>query len=352
VRGWTARLVAMVVVAAVVVAGCSGDDADTASDTADAESAMQDMGDEAVEEEVADDGGEAAAGGGATVARRGADDVVTFGEGEVVGRQLARTATITLEVDDVEDAARAVSAAAGRAGGYVESAEVEGGDFGYARITVRVPAAALDGTLLELADVGLRVVSSGIATEDLTDQLVDLGARIDNLERLEAELQELLATIEDADADADELLTVYERISSVRGDIERLEAQRAAAADRVALATIRVELVAAAIAPEEVEPTPETTLARAWDATRDAFGAIGDALVWFFVTILPVALVVLVVPGLVLWLVVRAAWRRRADGSSTSGPPRPTSAVPPDPGGEDGVAPAGGSTAGRTDGEG
>lgn len=329
------RWAAVLLAAGVLAVGCSAQDTSTVDSDQEApgaeapadEGRAQDSGGEAAEsDDTAEDG---STGGGA-------DDVVTFGgTGDAVtGRQLARTASIILEVEDVEQAATRVSAAAQRAGGFVSDAQIRGGDFGSGFLTLRVPARALDATIEDLAEVGVRVVESSISTEDLTDQLTDLQARIDNLERLEAELQALLADVRDGDPEATQLLQVFERLNQVRGEIERLEAQRAGAQDRVALATINVELLPPSTAPEEVEPEPEGTLARAWEATQDAFGAIADALIWLVVTILPVALVVIGVPALLLWGLLTWLRQRR------QGPPSPARATeewdgaPPPPGGD------------------
>ncbi len=334
-RIWTTSTLLAVAVA-VVLAGCSSDDAASFSgrDTDDAGAPpisaegdsmddIADMGEEMADEETAE---------GDSGGTSGSGEVVTFGGNTSAGRQLARTASLILEVADVTQAAQRVAAAADRAGGFVSGAEVRGGDFGYGRITLRVPAARLDQTVEDLGDVGVRVVESSISTEDLTDQLTDLEARITNLELLEAQLQGLLAEVRDGDPNAQQLLSVFERITQVRGDIERLEAQRAGASDRVALATIHVELLPTATAPDELEPEPETTLGRAWATTLDAFEAIGAALIWFGVTILPVALVVLGIPALLLWLLVRALRRRseaRAAEQLAGQPPSPPSPTPP-----------------------
>ena len=324
----TTRWLAVVLAAGLLAVGCSSDDAGFSEASGDAASdgvAEEDSADEMAEEPTDDAGGDA---------ERAADDVVTFGGSgsAVTGRQLARTASIILEVADVEQAATRVAAAAQRAGGFVSDAEVRGGDFGSGFLRLRVPARALDATVEDLAAIGERVVESSISTEDLTDQLTDLQARIDNLERLETELQALLADVRDSDPQATQLLQVFERINQVRGEIERLEAQRAAAQDRVALATINVELLPRSIAPEEVEPEPEGTLAQAWESTRDAFGAIADALIWLVVTILPVTLAVLGLPALLIWLAMR--WyrtRREAERAAHPGPPMPpaTPKAPP-----------------------
>lgn len=334
------RATAAVTAAGLLLVGCSADmgSQDSAMPTSgdadmdDGGVAAEEPADDAADEDAATDGG---------VGRGGADGVVTFGgSGEAVtGRQLARTASIILEVEDVAQAASRVSAAAQRAGGFVSGAEVRGGDFGSGFLTLRVPARALDATVEDLAEIGSRVVESSISTEDLTDRLTDLQARIDNLERLETELQALLADVRDSDPQATQLLQVFERLNEVRGEIERLEAQRTAAQDRVALATINVELLPRSVAPEEVEPEPESTLGQAWETTRDAFGAMGDALIWFGVTILPVTLALLGVPALLIWALVR--WRRQRDQSPPS-PPHATEhwdGTPPPPDGEPGDMP-------------
>lgn len=319
------RWMAAVAGVAVVIAGCSADmgDSDTVED---AEAPVVDTGgDEASsdggeQEEPADDGGEG-----------DADGVVTFGgSGDaIVGRELARTATVVLEVRDVEQAAARVTAAAQRAGGFVSGADVRGGDFGYGVLTLRVPASALDATITDLAEVGVRVVESSISTEDLTDQLTDIGARISNLERLEAELQLLLSDVRTNDPQAGQLLQVFERLNQVRGEIERLEAQRSSARDRVDLATINVELVPTSTAPEEMEPEPEGTLAQAWETTKDAFGVMGDAAIWLVVTILPVAAILLGVPALLLWGLVSLFRRRRSDRHAETEADVPAPPAPP-----------------------
>lgn len=323
----TTRWMAAALAATLLAGGCSSDDAaETSGDTS---GGFDQASGEVGAEEPMDDTDAAADGD----ERAAVDDVVTFGGSgsAVTGRQLARTASITLEVQDVEQAATRVAAAAQRAGGYVSNAQVRGGDFGAGSLQLRVPARALDATVEDLAQIGVRVVESSVTTEDLTEQLTDLQARIDNLERLETELQALLADVRDSDPQATQLLQVFERINQVRGEIERLQAQRVNAQDRVALATINVELLPRSTAPEEVEPEPEGTLAQAWESTKDAFGAIADAIIWLVVTILPVTLAVLGIPALLLWAAVRWYRGRRTRRPADAPPSPPVRADAPSP---------------------
>lgn len=342
------RWMAAVLLAGLAVAGCSS--GDMATDDAGFDTTDDAMTDSEMSEDSGATGGSASAlsvepqsgevddmaadmpSDEAAQGDGGGDEVVTFGgSGSAVsGRALARTASVVLEVESIEQAATRVTAAAQRAGGFVAQAQVTGGDFDAGSLTLRVPAERLDATIEDLADVGLRVVESSISTEDLTDQLTDLGARISNLERLESELQLLLADVRDGDPEAQQLLTVFERLNNVRGEIERLEAQRAGAQERVALATVNVELLPTSTAPEELQPDPESTLEAAWETTKDAFGAMGDAAIWLGVTILPVLLVVLGIPALLVWAALRTRRRLRADGTNPggSGPATPSGGTP------------------------
>lgn len=308
-----------------LLAACSGADMDAASDEGAAEEpasasggdAVVADGDEAAREESADDSG--SDGGGGEIGGQLVQDSAP------AGRQLARSARIEIEVEDVDRAAAQVASAASRVGGFVADAQVRGGEDGFGVLTLRVPAEGLDQTVADLADLGVRVLSQSVATEDVTDQLTDVAARLRNLEALETQLLELLEQVQESDPSASELLVVFDRINQVRGEIERLEARQSAVRDRVALATVTVELV-----PPRPGALPgDGVLAEAWAATQRAFGVLGEIAVWAVVTVLPVAVAVLALPAALVWFLVT---RRSRDTDPTSGPaPDPVAASSPPP---------------------
>jgi len=308
-----------------LLAACSGADMGTEDSAAEApemdggEAAFDDFdeeGDAAQEESAADSGG--------------SDRAAVTGElvqdTAPAGRQLARSARIEIEVEDVDRAAAQVASAAARVGGFVADAQVRGGEDGFGVLTLRVPAEGLDTTVQDLADLGLRVLSSSVATEDVTDQLTDVAARLRNLEALETQLLELLEQVQESDPSASELLVVFDRINQVRGEIERLQAQQSAVQDRVALATVTVELV-----PPRPGALPgDGVLAEAWAATQRAFGVLGEIAVWAVVTILPVALVILALPAALVWLLINRRGSRDTDRTPPPAPAgAPTGSPPP-----------------------
>ncbi len=298
--------------AAVLLAGCGSDDGTATLD--DAGSAHTAGAPELAEADLAPQAaGDAGAGTSGPVDAAVGDAVARATTGVPAGRALARTARLEVRVADVEQAAARIRALVARVGGFVADAEVRGGEHPFGVLTLRVPATELDAAVAEVGELAEEVVLQQIGTEDLTDQLTDTSTRIANLTALEAELRALLAEVRERTSSAQELLVVFNQVNDVRLQVERLEAQRAAIEDRVALATITVDLQPVAVTTV-VEPEPEpSTVALAWEATRAAFGRMGDALVWLAVTVVPVGLA-LAVPAVLLLLALRRAvtalWRR------------------------------------------
>jgi hypothetical protein len=236
------------------------------------------------------------------------------------GTRIIYRGTLSLKVDDVDAAVRAGRQVVAEVGGYLSgSRQSRDGDNAVASITYRIPAERWEEALEALRELG-QVVGEETDAEEVTDQLVDLEARIRNLRVSEAAVQRLT---EDATG-IDQLLNVESRLADLRGQIEQLDAQRASLTDRAALGTLTVTFgkVAEAIAAVAVEEP-------AWDARKDVSAAtstlvgvlqaLTSAGIWFGIVWLPMLVVLLAVA-----LVVRAVVRRiaLADGAS-----RPRSAA-------------------------
>ena len=94
------------------------------------------------------------------------------------GRQLIVEAWVSLEVHEIDAIVRQVEAVATQRGGWIESADVVG-EAGYrtANINVRVPAERFDDAMQTLRGLG-RVTDEGVSSTDVTDQLIDVEARL------------------------------------------------------------------------------------------------------------------------------------------------------------------------------
>lgn len=207
---------------------------------------------------------------------------------------IIRTGQLELEVGDVADAVRTASARVAAVGGYVSGSEESGaGETARASVTFRIPAGRWDEALLGIRALATATRHVQVDTEAVTNQVVDLGARIANLRTTEAALQSIMAR---ATTIAD-VLKVQDQLTDVRGEIERLVAEKEQLEGRAAFGTLSVAFVLpAAPVVEEVR--------RGWDPATDVDRASGTLIgigqwatsagIWLGIVVLPVGLVLLV----------------------------------------------------------
>jgi hypothetical protein len=212
-----------------------------------------------------------------------------------IEQRIIKTGEITLEVANVGEALGRVRAMAVELGGYVGGSQAGTLDD-RATLTIRIPAAAFEDALARLHGMDADLVAESTREQDVTGQVVDLGARIDNLEASEASYRELVARAERVE----DILAVQSRLDQVRGEIEQLTAQLEALEGQAALSTLTVSLVPQA--------TPVATTTAAWDPAGQLDRALAslvgigqgllDGVIWFTVVWLPVLLVLAII-GLV-----------------------------------------------------
>ncbi len=236
------------------------------------------------------------------------------------GREVIATATATVLVPDARDAARTIGDLAVARGGYVESMTLEGAavdvpaDGGVAIdpmmpypggwgqwITVRVPADQLDDAIAELSELG-DVQASSINRYDVTEQAVDLRARIDAAQASVDRLTELMGQ---AGSVAD-LIAAEQALSERQGLLESYQQQLTALESQIALSSLTVTLTEPA---EAVAADPAgfgDGLAAGWNGLVATINGIviglGFLLPW---------LAIVAVAALIVWGIVRAVRRRR-----------------------------------------
>ena len=231
-----------------------------------------------------------------------------------VERMIIWEASISLEVEDTQDAIDGAQAVARDLGGYTTSADSWlQDDQLHARLTIRVPAGQFDEAMSRLGDMAIKVLRQSANSEDVTDQYVDLESRLRHLEAKEAQLLEFLAEAEDTEA----VLAVYEHLAQTQAEIEQVKGRMAYLEKLSAMATISIELV-----PEEAEVQvieqswkPGHTLRNAARALVSTLEALANLGIWVVVFLLPVLLLV-GVPLLVLVWLVRRRRRRRGQAET------------------------------------
>jgi hypothetical protein len=251
------------------------------------------------------------------------DGAAPVGEAESHSRVddalIVRTASLELEVADVVGVLLSARDEIGLLGGYVAgSDEYDQGDRRWASVTYRVPVDRFDEALDALRGLSERVVRESTQSAEVTATVVDLDARIANLRASEAALVEIM----DRSGRMEDVLAVQMRLEDVRGQIERLEAQRNNLADQAALSTLTVTWftpVAAVTAAQEGWNFG-TELDAALAQTVEALQGLASLGVWFAVVALPLlGLPLLLLVALYLWLRRRIGRGGERAGGNDSG---------------------------------
>ena len=156
-------------------------------------------------------------------------------------RLVVFTARVELEVDDVEAVVDEVRLLAARLGGFV-STEQTRSESGV--ITIRVPQRVFHDAVAEVEALGA-VKARDLKGEDVTEEYVDLGSQLVNLENQEKRLLDIMGM----GTTVESVLRVEKELERVRGSIESIKGRMNYLDSRVELATITVLLNL-----EEAEP--------------------------------------------------------------------------------------------------
>ena len=238
------------------------------------------------------------------------------------GPLIVRTGQLNLEVKVLDDALVAAEQAVTAAGGYVAASQRQGDDENAgASVTYRVPVERWEATLAALRKLGVKVLSEQTGSEEVTSQVVDLGARLANLRATESALQAIMTKA----TKIPDILEVQSQLTGVRQEIEQLTAQKQSLEERAAMATLTVgyslpPTVAVAQVQEGWDPANEVDRAA---ATLVGLGqGVANAAIWFVIVMLPLALILGILVG-VAWLIARRFRPRPAPPAATPAPAAP-----------------------------
>ena len=162
---------------------------------------------------------------------------------ETAQRKVISSAFIAIELEGVPDATSQVRVIAESLGGFVEQLSSSGRpERRRATMTIRVPQDQFPQALERIEALGT-VLSRDIGSEDVSEEFIDIEARLKNAL---GEEQSLLALLERARAVSD-VLAIERELFRVRSEIERYQGRLNFLERRVELATITVSLVSPAV---------------------------------------------------------------------------------------------------------
>jgi hypothetical protein len=228
---------------------------------------------------------------------------------EAAERKIIRNADITIEVTSTTEAQHRVTSIAEAHGGFVVTSEAKQResvdpaqrttDF---KLVVRVPENQFGVALDEIKKLASNVPEEKATGQDVTEEFIDLEARIKTQKALEGQFLEIMRQankIEDA-------LEVQRQIAEVRTEIEKLEGRKRFIENRSSLATISVNIQAP-------KPVIATTPVGFGHSLREAISdsvEVASEMFLFFVRFVIVGLPVFLFVGLPSVLLLRYLMRR------------------------------------------
>ena len=229
---------------------------------------------------------------------------------------IIKTGEISIQTASIGPAVQKVTEQIVALGGYASGSTRSGkGEEASASVTFRVPANQWEAALAIARGAGEDVLDEHTETVDVTGDVVDIKARIRNLQATEAAFQAIMIK---ATAIKD-ILSVQSELTDVRGQIEELSAKAADLESRAAYSTLTVN----------VRPRPAPVIARQearFDPGREADGATAQLVailqhvatvgIWVGIVWLPVLVALAILGGIGLVVFRRA---RRGFGGDGGG---------------------------------
>ena len=228
---------------------------------------------------------------------------------EAIDRKIIRNGELTLETEAPTEGLRKITAAAESNGGFVVTSEFKQNPVAAGAkpsqtviVIARVPATRFASALDQIRNAGDRVIQERINGQDVSEEYLDLEARIRTKRALEAQFLEIMKQarkVEDA-------LQVQRELADVRTEIESFEGRRRFLENQAALSTITTTL-------QLPQPMVVATASGFGASIKRSFGDAIDtaaAILLFIIQALIVMIPIGVFFGLPGWLVWRLLRRR------------------------------------------
>ncbi|GIO13301.1 hypothetical protein J19TS2_28560 [Cohnella xylanilytica] len=262
---------------------------------------------------------EAPAEGGTSAASFGSPEGASLGAiadaNAGFNRKMIYSANVVLKAKSFAEAEERVSNAIFQSGGFiVQFADTKSEHEIGSTYVIKVPSSGLSNFLTLLKEIPSESFERKMQGNDVTEEYVDLQARLEAKQKVEARL---LAFMDKA-TKADDLVRFSTELGGVQQEIEQIKGRMRYLDQNVAYSTVNLRLyesigeeVDAAQGPEK-KKSLGGKLSNTMQASLNVLGDVGAGILTFLAAILPVLLVLILVGGPVAWVALRNRRARRA----------------------------------------
>lgn len=161
--------------------------------------------------------------------------VRSLASSEIPDRQIIRTATMSIEVDEPKATAERVLSFVKARAGHIENTTES--LQGIINLKIRIPSNTLDELLDQISTQG-SVSEQSTNSRDVTEEMMDVEAELKNLLELRARLRLLLQKAEKVS----ELLEIERELARVQTQIDRIEGRRKFLSSQVAFSSLELTI--------------------------------------------------------------------------------------------------------------
>lgn len=216
--------------------------------------------------------------------------------GMPVEKKLVKEGEIEFETDDILASRKQIAEALNRAGGYITSdQELKEPGRKVSTVVVRVPAGKLDAFIAEATSGVERFDRKDIRVRDVTEEFVDIEARLKVKKKLESRFMELLSQTKSVT----EILEIEKQMAQVRSEIESVEGRLKYLQSQVSFSTLSFTFYQ--------RIAGETAFGEKF---KDGFSNGWKNLIWFLVFLVNLWPFLLII-GLIIFLLKYYGWKKK-----------------------------------------
>jgi hypothetical protein len=215
----------------------------------------------------------------------------------VKDRMLIKTGNLSMQVDDVKQSRKQIGDIANKFKAYISDERLD--DFGdrlNTHLVIRVPSSHYDSMVESIERVGEKTDNKSVTVQDVTEEYIDVEARLKTKKELEARYREILKqahTVTD-------ILSVESNLNTVRAEIESMEGRLKYLMSQVSFSTLNLNFYQKISTEYGFGGKFAEGLGNGWTNFLAFF--IGLANIWPF----------LILIGGTVWLFIRRRKRRKA----------------------------------------
>ncbi len=235
-----------------------------------------------------------------------ADSAGSTAAPQLQNQKLVRKIWLEAETDNMDPLLEDIDSRIAELSGYVEKRQVRNGStysdrrYRHAEITIRVPVAQLDA-FVEHVSENANITYTNETAEDITLTYVATESRVKALETEQTRLLELLAQAETMD----DLLTIEERLTDVRAELEEYASQLRLYDNMVDYGTLYLTIteVTEFTVVEEEPPTIWERIGKGFVKSLKNVWTILQELFVFFIVAAPYLIIPAFIAGVIVVLI-------------------------------------------------